>query len=105
MNAIMREFPTKMFWQRNRGARCAAIVRTYASPSRVRRTDKTSTKDRTSEVPPPASKTSGELPKTKGERKELPYLSPASSISRQQAHAMVLYKDGEADALCVHTVP
>ena len=86
-------------------SRCVVLVRTYASPSWKRRPDISSTKSRTSEVASSGSRPSGKLPKSKSERKELPSLRPISRVSKHQAHAMVLYKDGETYVLCVHTVP
>ena len=65
----------------------------------MRLPNKKDTKSRTNEVlPETSSKTSGELPKKKVERKELPVLQPISRLKSHQAHAMVLHKDGEADA-------
>ena len=106
MNAISRDFPSSVFCdQMGSRSRCVVLVRTYASPSWKRRPDISSTKSRTAEVASSGSRPSGKLPKSKSERKELPSLRPISRLSKHQAHAMVLYKDGETYLLCVHTVP
>lgn len=89
-----------MFGAKFDGARstCAVLVRTYTRLAQMRLPNRKDAKSRTNKVvPQTSSETSGELPKKKGERKELPFLRPVSRLSSHQAHAMVLYQDGETE--------